>query len=290
MRIRSGAAWLCWLLLSGGFAVAAGREAWLLWSGMTDEAQSLRQQVVMLRSETLQDSQRHIAAVLASLNTTIAVLSRDTGSSGYYSNLRRLSQELLQQQLKSQPDWQALTVVWKRDGFGEADEVFAGDAEFGSNDSGRFAGEWRRQPDNTTIRHHILSEDEIETAQAEPAWRALTCVRQQQRLCMYRLGTSLLVALPLRSKKDVEGVLGVEVVPWPAPAVAADIGWVGPLNTAPADSAITRWQAPDGSLWGVAVPDTERGPDVGSLLGWCAGFVLVQLIPWSGRWRHQGKA
>lgn len=289
MRIRSGAVWFCWLLLSGVFAIAAGREAWSLWSGMTARAQSLQRQVVMLRSETLQGSQQHIAALLASFNTTIAVLHSDTGSSGYYSNLRRLSQELLQQQLESQPDWQALTVVWKRDGFGEADEVFVGDAEFGSNDSGRFAGEWRRQSDNITIQHHILSEEEIEIAQAEPAWRALTCVRQQQRLCMYQLGSSLLVALPLRSKNDIEGVLGVEVAPWPAPDVAADIDWVGPLSIAPADSAITRWQAPDGSQWGVAVTGAEQKPEVGSLLWWCAGFVLVQLIPWSGLWRRQGK-
>ncbi len=90
------------------------------------------------------------------------VLQQQTGTAGYFSELRQNLQALLQATLVDLPAAAAVYAIWERDGVDGQDEVFERDREYGSNDQGRFASLWQRDARGEPV-NRVLSEAELTT-------------------------------------------------------------------------------------------------------------------------------
>ncbi|VXC29356.1 Methyl-accepting chemotaxis protein McpU [Pseudomonas sp. 8AS] len=125
--------------------------------------------------------------------------------------------------LEANPDLLGLYVVFEANALDGKDELFASQAELGSNDSGRFALYWSQSTPGT-LESEALSEEMLNDTTAGPsgtpynAW--YTCPRDGRRACVLDpyydeingqqvLMTS--IAFPLEQNGKVIGVLGVDI-------------------------------------------------------------------------------
>lgn len=272
-RFRWALAWLALSLLA----------AVVLSVQQQREEHRWRQQIALMELESLAQ-QLEIglwahAHALRGFAASIASLHGGLGSSGYYSELRRQTQGLLRVLLEQQPQWRTLTAVWRVNAYGDTDEVFIDDAEFGSNARGRFASVWVRE--GGALRSRVLSEEELAQWPQQAEARALDCAWRQQRLCA-AIADAVLLAVPLLDEGVVQGVVGIEVdMELPAASarladIAIETQSVDGRASAPESRLKAFWRAPDDSEWSlnaVAAPRTGLSWS----LGWPALVLLMQL-------------
>lgn len=241
--------------------------------------QTAQERQLQLAAQLLEarfDADRRALRMLAA---EIGALSGELGSAGYYSNLRRLTQEMLQRALAAQPHWQSLSVVWRPNAFGEADEVFVGDSEFGSNEQGRFALVWSREAEGD-LQRRVLGEEELKHWEQRPDMQALHCAREHEKVC-FEADFPAQLALPLKRDERIEGVLGVALGDW-LPDLSS------PVEVGTAASSVdprSQWLAPDGTYRTLMIPDQQREAALWWRARWPLIILLFALPLWLWSWR-----
>ncbi|HUH38793.1 MAG TPA: hypothetical protein VL027_12695 [Spongiibacteraceae bacterium] len=171
------------------------------------------------------DLSTELAAVrqqLQDLATGTLVLQQSTGTTAYYSSLRKVVQALMRAALAGNPDALGVYAVWQPNAVDEQDEVFVGDTEYGSNGAGRFAVQWRRTAGDA-LSARVIEELQLTGAghNSDAGEQRFRCALVTAHSCLVgpyfhaaeggRMQRALAVTVPLLQAGAAIGVYGLEV-------------------------------------------------------------------------------
>lgn len=180
----------------------------------------------LVLAQALRDPFDAAHQTLRGLAANTLVLRDASGDSGYYSNLRSVMQSLMRAALLDNAEMTSVFAVWLPNAVDAQDEVFEADAEFGSNDVGRFSSRWTRSGanavHNSTIDENAFLDSSVDgTGPRSNLW--YLCPLESGRSCIMeprqamtegdegqrRLMSTLTV--PLYLNGEVAGIYGVDI-------------------------------------------------------------------------------